>query len=203
MLIALQCAAATDRTILVLGDSLSAAHGLRPEQGWVALLANRLRSEGYRYTLVNASVSGETTTGGLERLPRELRIHRPGIMILELGANDGLRGLPLTLAEKNLAAIVRMAQAAGTRVLLVGMLIPPNYGPRYTKQFAALYPELARTYHLPLVPFLLDKVALERRLMQSDGLHPTAAGEPLVLDTLWPYLRPMLTRARRAHRGRG
>lgn len=180
----------------MLGDSLSAAHGLRPEQGWVALLARRLRSEGYRYTLVNASVSGETTTGGLERVPRELRVHRPAIMILELGANDGLRGLPLTLAEKNLAAIVRMAQAAGTRVLLVGMLIPPNYGPRYTKQFAALYPQLARTYHLRLVPFLLEKVALERRLMQSDGLHPTAAGEPLVLDTLWPYLKPMLTRAR-------
>ncbi len=196
MLIALQCAAAANRTILVLGDSLSAAHGLRPEQGWVALLAKRLRREGYRYTLVNASVSGETTTGGLERLPRELRIHRPGIMILELGANDGLRGLPLTLAEKNLAAIVRMAQTAGTRVLLVGMLIPPNYGPRYTKQFAAMYPGLARTYHLRLVPFLLEKVALERRLMQSDGLHPTAAGEPLVLDTLWPYLKPMLTRPR-------
>lgn len=183
----------------MLGDSLSAAHGLRPEQGWVALLAKRLRSQGYRYTLVNASLSGETTTGGLERLPRELRVHRPAIMILELGANDGLRGLPITLAGKNLAAIVRMAQAAGTRVLLVGMLIPPNYGPRYTKQFAALYPELARTYHLPRVPFLLDKVALEPRLMQSDGLHPTAAGEPLVLDTLWPYLKPMLTDARRVH----
>ncbi len=194
MFIALQCAAAANRTILVLGDSLSAAHGLRPEQGWVALLAQRLRAQGYRYTLVNASVSGETTTGGLERLPRELRVHRPAIMILELGANDALRGLPLTLAAQNLAAMVRMARAAGTRVLLVGMLIPPNYGPRYTKQFADLYPALARRYHLRLVPFLLEKVALHRRLMQSDGLHPDARGEPLVLDTLWPYLKPMLTR---------
>lgn len=180
----------------MFGDSLSAAHGLRPEQGWVALLAKRLRSEGYRYALINASVSGETTTGGLDRLPRELRAHRPGIMILELGANDGLRGLPLTLAQRNLAAMVRMAQAAKARVLLVGMLIPPNYGPRYTKQFAAMYPALARRYRLPLVPFLLENVALHRRLMQSDGLHPNARGEPLVLEALWPYLKPMLTRGR-------
>ena len=194
MLIALQCAAATDRTILVLGDSLSAAHGLRPEQGWVALLANRLRSEGYRYTLVNASVSGETTTGGLERLPHELRACRPGIVILELGANDALRGLPLTLAARNLAAMVRLARAAGARVLLIGLLLPPNYGPRYTQQFAAMYPHLARELRLPLVPFLLAHVALDSHLMQSDGLHPNARGEPLVLNNVWPYLQPLLGR---------
>ena len=192
MFIAFQCAAAARRSILVFGDSLSAAHGLRPDQGWVALLARRLRSEGYRYRITNASVSGETTAGGLVRLPHVLKAHRPGILILELGANDGLRGLPLTLAEKNLAAMVRMAQAAGVRVLLVGMLIPPNYGPRYAQAFADMYPALARRYQLRLVPFLLDKVALHRRLMQADGLHPDARGEPLVLDTLWPYLKPML-----------
>lgn len=180
----------------MFGDSLSAAHGLRAERGWVALLARRLRRQGYRYEIINASVSGETTAGGLVRLPHELEKYRPGIVILELGANDGLRGLPLTLAEKHLAAMVRLAQTAGARVLLAGMLIPPNYGPRYTKQFADMYPELARAYHVRLVPFLLDKVALHPRLMQSDGLHPNARGEPLVLDTLWPYLKHMLTRGR-------
>ncbi len=197
LFIALQCAATANRTILVFGDSLSAAHGLRLQQGWVALLARRLRRQGYRYRVVNASVSGETTAGGLVRLPHELKACRPAILILELGANDGLRGLPLTLAEKHLAAMIRMAQAAAARVLLVGMLIPPNYGPRYTHEFATMYPQLARRYHLPLVPFLLKKVALHARLMQSDELHPDARGEPLVLDTLWPYLQPMLTRERR------
>lgn len=185
---------AGNRTILVFGDSLSAAHGLRPDQGWVALLVRRLHRQGYRYRVVNASVSGETTAGGLARLPHELTAYRPGIVILELGANDGLRGLPLTLAEKHLGVMVRMARTAGARVLLVGILIPPNYGPRYTRQFAAMYPDLARRYHLPLVPFLLNEVALDPRLMQSDGLHPNARGEPLVLDTLWSYLTPMLTR---------
>ena len=187
---------AGNRTILVFGDSLSAAHGLRPEQGWVALLVRRLRSQGYRYKVVNASVSGETTAGGLARLPHELTSYRPGIVILELGANDGLRGLPVTLAEKHLGPMVRMAQKAGARVLLVGILMPPNYGPRYAKQFAGIYPELARRYHLRLVPFLLENVALDPRLMQSDGLHPNARGEPLVLDTLWRYLNPMLARRR-------
>ncbi len=196
LFIALQCAAAANRTILVFGDSLSAAHGLRLQQGWVALLARRLRRQAYRYRIVNASVSGETTAGGVVRLPHELKACRPGIVILELGANDGLRGLPLTLAERHLAAMIRMSKTSGARVLLVGMLIPPNYGPRYTKQFAAMYPQLARRYHLRLVPFLLKQVALDPQLMQSDDLHPNARGEPLVLDTLWPYLKPMLTRGR-------
>ena len=187
-------ARASARTILVFGDSLSAAHGLRTEQGWVALLGQRLRREGYRYRLVNASVSGETTTGGLERLPHELRAAHPGIVILELGANDGLRGLPLTLAAHNLAAMVRLARAAGARVVLLGLLIPPNYGPRYTQQFAALYPDLARRFHLPLVPFLLAHVALDPSLMQTDGLHPNARGEPRVLENVWPVLKPLLHR---------
>jgi len=144
---------ASDHTILVLGDSLSAALGIRPEQGWVALLGQRLQAQGYGYQIVNASVSGETTSGGLERLPRALQLHQPGTVILELGANDGLRGLPVDQTRENLAHMVRLSQAAGARVLLVGMRIPPNYGPRYTEQFARMFPELANEYHLPLVPF--------------------------------------------------
>jgi len=195
MFIALQNAVASDRTILVLGDSLSAAHGLRPEQGWVALLIGRLRAQGYGYQVINASVSGETTTGGLARLPRELRLTQPGILILELGANDGLRGLPVNLTRQHLAEMIRLGKAAGAKVLLVGILIPPNYGPRYTRQFADIYPDLARRLHTALVPFLLKGVALDPHLMQEDGLHPNARGEPLVLNTVWPYLEPMLKKS--------
>jgi acyl-CoA thioesterase-1 len=190
--IALQNAVASDHTILVLGDSLSAALGIRPEQGWVALLAQRLQAQGYGYQIVNASVSGETTGGGLERLPRALQLHQPGTVILELGANDGLRGLPVSETRENLARMVRLSQTAGARVLLVGMRIPPNYGPRYTEAFARMFPELANQYHLPLVPFLLERVALDPTRMQQDGMHPNARGEPPVLDTLWPYLKPLL-----------
>lgn len=196
MFIALQNAVASDHTILVFGDSLSAAHGLRPEQGWVALLIGRLRHQGYEYQVINASVSGETTTGGLARLPRELRLTQPGILILELGANDALQGLPLQLAHQRLADMIRLAQSARARVLLVGILIPPNYGPRYTRQLAAMYPALARQFHTTLVPFLLKGVALHPDLMQQDGLHPNARGEPRVLDALWPYLQPMLKKSR-------
>ncbi|TLY62586.1 MAG: arylesterase [Gammaproteobacteria bacterium] len=194
--IALQNAVASDRTILVLGDSLSAAYGIRPELGWVALLAKRLQAQGYGYQLINASVSGETTSGGLQRLPRALRLHQPGILILELGANDGLRGLPLAATRENLAKMVQVGQEAGARVLLVGMRIPPNYGPRYTDEFARVFPEIAKQYHLPLVPFLLQGVALDPSFMQDDGLHPNARGEPAVLDTLWRYLEPLLHKNR-------
>jgi acyl-CoA thioesterase I len=194
--IALQNAVASDRTILVFGDSLSAAHGIRPEEGWVALLTQRLHSQGYGYQIVNASVSGETTSGGLQRLPRALELHRPELVILELGANDGLRGLPANATRDNLAQMVRLAQAAGSRVLLVGMRIPPNLGPRYTAEFARMFPELANQYHLPLVPFLLEKVALNPTLMQEDGMHPNARGEPPILDTVWPYLKPLLKNSR-------
>jgi len=187
---------ASDRTILVLGDSLSAAYGIRPELGWVALLAKRLQAQGYGYQLINASVSGETTSGGLQRLPRALRLHQPGILILELGANDGLRGLPLAATRENLAKMVQVGQEAGARVLLVGMRIPPNYGPRYTDEFARVFPEIAKQYHLPLVPFLLQGVALDPSFMQDDGLHPNARGEPAVLDTLWRYLEPLLHKNR-------
>jgi acyl-CoA thioesterase I len=190
--IALQNAVASASTILVFGDSLSAAYGIRPEEGWVALLAQRLRSQGYGYQIVNASVSGETSGGGLERLPRALELHHPGLVILELGANDALRGLPLGDTQDNLAAMVRLAQSAGARVLLLGLRIPPNYGPRYTQQFARMFPALANQYHLPLVPFMLEKVALDPERMQPDGLHPNARGQAPVLDTVWPYLKPLL-----------
>jgi acyl-CoA thioesterase I len=190
--IALQNAVASPSTILVFGDSLSAAYGIRPEQGWVALLAQRVAAQGYGHEIVNASVSGETSGGGRERLPRSLELHQPGIVILELGANDALRGLPVGEIRDNLAAMVQLSRAAGARVLLVGTRMPPNYGPRYTEDFARIFPKVANQYHLPLVPFLLEKVALNPALMQPDGLHPATAGEPVVLETLWPYLKPML-----------
>jgi acyl-CoA thioesterase I len=196
LFIALQNAVASDRTILVFGDSLSAAYGIRPEQGWVALLTQRLKAQGYGYEVVNASVSGETSSGGLQRLPRALEIHHPGVAILELGANDGLRGLPLSVTKENLTKMVQLSQEAGARVLLVGIRIPPNYGPRYANEFADLYPVIAKQYQLPLVPFLLDKVALEPALMQEDGLHPNARGEPQVLDTVWQQLEPLLKKNR-------
>jgi len=188
---------ASDHTILVFGDSLSAAYGIRPEQGWVALLTQRLQSQGYGYRIVNASVSGETTSGGVERLPRALKLHAPETVILELGANDGLRALPVTETRANLERMVALSQAAGARVLLVGIRIPPNYGPRYTGEFERVFPELANQYHLPLVPFLLEKVALDPALMQPDGMHPNARGEAPVLDTVWPYLEPLLEKKQR------
>jgi acyl-CoA thioesterase I len=197
LLIGLQgAAAAQPRTILVFGDSLSAAYNLRVDQGWVALLQNRLQAQGYGYETVNASISGETTSGGLQRLPRALALHRPAIVILELGANDGLRGLPLAEVRGNLAQMIELAQRAGAKVLLIGIRLPPNYGARYGNGFAMLYGELAAQFHLPLLPFLLQRVALNAELMQSDGLHPNAEGEPPVLETVWPYLAPMLKRPR-------
>jgi len=196
VLIGLQGAvAARARTILVFGDSLSAAYNLRAEQGWVALLQERLRAQGYGYVTVNASISGETTSGGLQRLPRALGLHRPAIVILELGANDGLRGLPLGTVRANLKRMIQLAEGAGAKVLLLGIRLPPNYGPRYGDGFANMYGELAAQFRLPLVPFLLQRVALNPELMQSDGLHPNAEGEAPVLETVWPYLVPMLRRA--------
>jgi acyl-CoA thioesterase I len=190
--IALQDAAAAGQTILVFGDSLSAAYGLRPEQGWVALLDRRLRAQGYGYNVVNASVSGETTSGGLQRLPRALELNKPQILILELGANDALRGLPLSNTKDNLSKMVELGDKAGARILLVGMRIPPNYGPKYTADFVQMYTDLSTRYRTPLVPFLLESVALDSSRMQEDGLHPNALGEPAVLDTLWPQLAPLL-----------
>ncbi|HET7395244.1 MAG TPA: arylesterase [Gammaproteobacteria bacterium] len=185
---------AAPANILVMGDSLSAAHGLEAGQGWASLLQQRLAAQGYDYTVINASISGETTAGGLTRLPQALGQHKPAIVILELGANDGLRGLPLKLMQQNLGRMITLSSKAGAKVLLVGMLLPPNYGPQYTQAFSAVYPALASHYRLPLVPFLLDGVAQDRKLMQADGLHPKAVAEPRVLDNVWAKLAPMLAK---------
>jgi len=179
----------------VLGDSLSAGYGIRVEQGWVALLQGRLKREGYEYRVVNASVSGETTGGALARLPRALEKQQPVVVIVELGGNDGLRGLPIADVRANFESIFRLSQQAGARILFVSMRIPPNYGPAYTKTFHDLYGELAAKHRLPLVPFFLDGIALDDALMQEDGLHPNAAAQPRLLDQVWPMLRPLLEKA--------
>jgi acyl-CoA thioesterase-1 len=179
--------------ILVFGDSISAGYGLaRVEQGWVELLRTRLKSEGYGYQVVNASVSGETTAGGLARLPRALELHHPKIVILELGGNDGLRALPVPQMRSNFQQMISLSTAAGAKVLVLGMRIPPNYGPQYTSQFEAVYGELARADKLPLVPFLMDHIALQPSLMQGDDIHPNVDGQPVLLDNVWPMLQPLL-----------
>ncbi|MFI4982701.1 MAG: arylesterase [Nevskiales bacterium] len=180
-------------TILVFGDSISAGFGLSPpERGWVNLLQGKLHSEGYGYRVVNASVSGETTAGGLARLPRALALHHPGIVLLELGGNDGLRALPVTAMRANLAQMASLARAAGAEVLLLGMRIPPNYGPAYTEQFFSAFGQVAQDLHLRFVPFLLQDVALSPELMQADGYHPNEPGQPRLLQNVWPALAPML-----------
>ena len=182
----------TPRTILVLGDSLSAGYGIQVQQGWVNLLSQRLAKEGYGYQVVNASVSGETTQGGLARLPRALELHKPDIVIVELGGNDGLRGLPLSASRGNLAQIIEKSRAAKARVLLAGMMIPPNYGPRYSQEFRDMFASLAGKYPVAFVPFLLDQVALKPELMQADGIHANALGQPQLLNNVWPKLKPLL-----------
>jgi len=181
--------------ILLFGDSISAGYGIgRVDQGWAALLQAKLKNEGYGYQVVNASISGETTAGGLARLPRALALHKPRIVIIELGANDGLRALPIAQMRDNLAQMVKLSAAAGARVLLLGMRIPPNYGPKYTEQFHQVFSDLAREESLPLVPFLLNDIALTPGLMQADGFHPNELGQPKLLDNVWPVLKPMLMR---------
>lgn len=187
-------AAERGQTVLVVGDSLSAAFGMAQEESWVALLGERLQSKGYGYGVVNASITGDTTTGGLKRLPRALDLHHPAVVIIELGGNDGLRGLPLADVRANFESLIRLSRAAGAKVLLVGMRIPPNYGPAYTKGFHDLYGELARKHQLPLVPFFLDGIALDDSLMLEDGLHPSVAAQPKLLDQVWPQLKPLLPR---------
>jgi acyl-CoA thioesterase I len=195
LVIASVSAKAETPVILVFGDSISAGYGLaRVDQGWVALLQTRLKEQEYVYQVVNASVSGETTAGGLARLPRALTLHQPKIVILELGGNDGLRALPIAQMRANLVHMVDLATAAGAQVLLLGMRIPPNYGPDFTEQFRLSYSDLARDKKLPLVPFLLNDIALFPNLMQSDGIHPNELGQPKLLDNVWPSLKPLLRR---------
>lgn len=177
----------------MLGDSLSAAYGIRLEQGWVSLLQDRLKAKGYGHRVVNASSSGETSGGALARLPRALEKHRPAIVIVELGGNDGLRGLPITEIRANFESLIRLSRESGARVLLIGMRIPPNYGPAYTSAFHEIYGELAKRHRLPLVPFFLDGIALDDALMQEDGLHPSAAAQPKLLAQVWPKLEALLT----------
>jgi acyl-CoA thioesterase-1 len=189
---AVRGAAAPASPILVFGDSLSAGYGLRPDEGWVPLLQKRLQAQGYVTEVINASVSGETSGGGAQRLPRALQLHKPGIVILELGANDGLRGLPIAGIRANLEKMIGTIHATGAQTLLVGMRLPPNYGPRYTADFYRMFGDIAHNEHVPLVPFLLESVALNSDLMQSDGLHPNARGASIVLNTMWPRLSPLL-----------
>ena len=181
-------------TLLVYGDSLSAAYGIQEAQGWVALLESRLNEEDWPYKLINGSVSGETTTGGLERLPAMLSNYQPDLVILELGGNDGLRGLPLETLKANLRKMISLIRAAGSEVLLTGIQIPPNYGPRYTEPFFSLYTEISEEDSLALVPFLIDGIPQQPELMQNDGIHPKAEAQIMILDNVWPYLEPMLSR---------
>jgi len=178
--------------VLVFGDSLSAAYRMDEAEGWVALLQERLNEHGKNIRVVNGSVSGETTAGGLARLPALLRSSNPDVVILELGGNDGLRGLPVPAMRSNLREMILMSRDAGAQVLLAGIQIPPNYGPRYTVPFYAQYRELADEFDLPLIPFLLDGIAEDSRLMQDDGIHPTAEAQPMIVDIVWPVLLPML-----------
>ena len=179
-------------TIMVVGDSLSSGYGLELSQGWVSLLQQRLEQSGYPHRVVNASISGDTSRGGLARLPAALASHQPDIVIVELGGNDGLRGLLLDALAQNLAAMIERSRQAGARVALAEIRIPPNYGPVYTKKFQALYGELAERYQLPLIPFLLTGVADNKDLMQADGIHPRAEAQPRILDNVWPVLEPLL-----------
>jgi len=186
------------RTILVMGDSLSAGHGLDQADAWVTLLGERLRAEGYGYAIVNASITGDTTTGGAKRLPRALALHRPAIVIIELGGNDGLRGTPVAVMRRNLAAMIEDCQRIGARVILAGMQIPTNYGATYTSEFAAVYPALAREYRVGLIKFFLAGIALKPELFQADGIHPNAEAQPMIVDNVWPVLQPLLKKLARA-----
>jgi acyl-CoA thioesterase-1 len=183
---------APQKSILVYGDSLSAAYGIAQARGWVALLGERLKRERPDYSVVNASISGETTAGGRARLQGALERHKPSIVVLELGANDGLRGLPLKQMQENLAAMIRQAQAAGARVLVIGMKMPPNYGPDYTRQFEVAFAQAARRHQAALVPFLLEDFAEKPELFQPDRIHPNEAAQPLMLERVWKELQRLL-----------
>ena len=183
-------------TILVFGDSISAAYGLAQKDGWVALLGERLRERKLDYNVANASISGETTAGGAARIDEALARWKPEVVIVALGGNDGLRGLQVSQLKANLTRMVSASKATKARVLLVGMRMPPNYGPRYTREFEEAFAAVAKAENVPLVPFLLDGIGEKRELFQADNIHPTAAAQPIILDTVWKGLEPLLRKAR-------
>lgn len=178
--------------LMVLGDSLSASYGIAQQSGWVALLADRLDKQGFPVQVINAAISGDTTAGGRSRLGAALARHQPDLLLLELGGNDGLQGLPVKAMRANLEAMIDQAHAAGAKVLLLGIKVPPNYGKRYTQAFEQTFIDLANEKNVPLVPFILDNVATQVNLMQTDGIHPTAEAQQQVLDNIWPALVPLL-----------
>jgi acyl-CoA thioesterase-1 len=180
------------RTVLVMGDSLSAAYGLAPSQGWVSLTADRIGRTKPGWRVVNASISGETTAGGAARIAAELQRHKPAVVVIALGANDGLRGLPLVQTRANLEKMIKAAQAGKAKVLLVGMRMPPNYGPDYTRGFEQNFSALAKQYRTALLPFLLEPIALDRNAYQADNLHPVASAQPKLRDHVWTALEPLL-----------
>lgn len=179
-------------SVLVLGDSLSAGHGIDVRQGWVQRLQQRLKQEGYPYRVVNASISGDTSAGALARLPRALETFHPRVLIVEIGGNDGLQGLSLAQLEENLKAIVRQGKRAGARILILGVRIPPNYGPQYTGRFHAIYGEIAKRNHVAVVPFFLEGVAGHAELMQTDGIHPRVEAQQRLMENVWKELKPLL-----------
>ncbi len=185
-------AAWAGQTILVFGDSLSANYGIAAEAGWVSLLQQRLDRKPHHYRVVNASISGETTAGGASRIRAALDTHQPEIVIIELGANDGLRGLSLGATRKNLDNIMSACRSHKARILLVGMRLPPNYGAAYTETFAGIFPALAKKHRTALLPFLLDGIADRREWFQADNLHPTAAAQPAIMENVWLKLKPLL-----------
>lgn len=192
LIVSLMSMTAMAKSIVVLGDSISAGYGIEVQQGWVALLRHKLAEENASYEIINASISGDTTAGGLARIDKILATHQPEIVLVELGANDGLRGLSPKLMKDNLAEITRRAQKAGAKVLLLSMRIPPNYGKRYTEMVYGVYPQLSEELGVPYIPFILEDVALVKELMQPDGLHPNAKAQPMIADKVWLHLQPLL-----------
>lgn len=183
---------AANPKILIYGDSLSAAYGIPQQLGWAALLKQKLDQENLRFDIINASISGETTSGGLSRLASTLEQTKPQTIIIELGANDGLRGLPVKNMHDNLDAMIQLSKKSGAKVLLVGMRIPPNYGPKYTEDFSQTYIKLAKQHKIRVVPFMLENVAAKPDLIQQDGLHPNTLGQPIILNNIWPELQNLL-----------
>ena len=186
----------TPQTILVLGDSLSGSYGINADEGWVSLLQQQVSQHGFNYKVVNTSVSGDTTRTGLSRIEPALKTHQPDIVIIALGGNDGLRGLPFSEIENSLSRIIELCKTQGADMLLVGVRLPPNYGQAYTDKFAELYRRLADRYEVPLVARMLDQVADNRELMQQDGIHPTAEAQPLVMENVWAGLKPVLDQSK-------